>query len=148
MTVVRHRVTVSLYDATRHRGFSKTLHAPAVDVSSAEWIVEAPSQCTAITTCQTLPLADFGTASFSSAQAEGSRRHVGSISSRRWNSTKITLLPRGQRFVGYRTNAASAGAAIPSPLQAGGSAFTVTFSQAAIMNNPFMAPRMAGARLL
>jgi hypothetical protein len=148
VTVRGRRVTLSVYDATRHHGFKKTLRASAIDVSSAEWIVEAPSDCTvSINACRTLPLADFGSAAFTSTLATGSKGHVGSISSPRWDSTKINLSPGGRRFVAYQGEGASAGAAQPSVLQAGGTAFTVTFSKVALQGNPLMTPRMAATTL-
>jgi hypothetical protein len=148
VTVRGRQVTLSLYDATRHHGFTKTLRASAIDVSSAEWIVEAPSDCSlSINSCQTLPLANFGSAAFTSALATGSKGHVGSISSPRWVSTKINLSPGGRRFVAYQGSGASAGAAKPSALLAGGTAFTVTFSKVALQGNPLVAPRMASTAL-
>ena len=145
VTVVGHRATLSLTDATRHHGFSRTLTARAVDVSAAEWIVEAPSECININTCQTLPLADFGTAKFTSARAQGSKGHVGPIAPAPWSNTKLILTPGRRRFVSYLGNGASGGAASPSALSAGGSAFSVSF---AAQSNPFMTVRAAApARL-
>lgn len=146
VTVVGHQVTVSLDDLTRHHGFTKKLHASALDVSSAEWIVEAPSDCVGANACQTLPLANFGTAAFTSAQAVGSKGHTGSISSPRWSSTKISLSPGGHRFVANRGSDATGGSASPSALQAGGTAFTVKYAALAIPGNPFMAPRASNGR--
>jgi Peptidase A4 family len=143
VTVSGHRVTLSLNDVTRHHSFTKTLNASTVDVSSAEWIVEAPSDCVTINSCQTLPLANFGSAVFSSAQVEGIKRHTGSISSWRWNSTKITLTPGGRRYVAYQGSGPSGGEASPSALTAAGSAFTVRYSQASTTTNPFMTQRAA-----
>jgi hypothetical protein len=140
VTVVGRRATVIVDDLTRHSRFAKTLTASAIDVSSAEWIVEAPSECINISTCETLPLADFGTARFTNAFAQGSKGHVGPISPAPWSNTKIVLTPGGRRFVTYVGNGASGGAASPSGLSAGGSAFTVTFNSQA---NPFMTVRSA-----
>lgn len=136
-----HQVTLSLQDLTRRRGFLKTLHASLVDISSAEWIVEAPSECLTVNACQTLPLADFGTAAFSSAKAVGLLGHPGSIASGRWSFTKITLMPGGRRFAGYQGYGGPSGAAVPSALQSGGSAFSVDF--APVPSTPTMTPRAA-----
>jgi Peptidase A4 family len=142
VTMNGHQATLSLTDLTRHHSFSKTMHASSIDISSAEWIVEAPSDCITISSCQTLPLANFGTAAFNSAQAEGIKRHTGSISSWRWNSTKITLTPGGRRYTGYsRGSGITAGEASPSDLTAAGTAFTVRYSQVFAPGNPFMTPR-------
>src|SRR5947209_845392 len=60
VTVRGRRAVLSLQDLTSGLGFSRTASLSSVDVSSAEWIVEAPSDCTSSTNCRTLPLADFG----------------------------------------------------------------------------------------
>src|SRR5262249_47442805 len=92
-------VTVALYDATRGRGFRKTIRTSVLDVSSAEWIVEAPSQCiNSSSNCQTLPLANFGTATFGSASAQSASGRSGAISSPLWQATKIDLRPDSRRF--------------------------------------------------
>jgi hypothetical protein len=144
VTVVGHRATLSLYDATRHRGFSKTFHAPTVDLTSAEWIVEAPSACISADSCQTLPLANFGSASFDSARVQSSGGHQGAISDPAWSATKIKLTPGGRRFVTYQRPGPAAGAATPSALQIAGSSFRVTYSPFALQANPFLrAPRSA-----
>ncbi len=117
VTVKGHVVTMSLYDATRHHGVTKTLTARTVDTSSAEWIVEAPSDCNGTSSCQTLPLANFGTASFADAKAQSTKGRQGSIASSNWGYTKINLLPSGQRFVAYPGRAA--GTATASSLRVG-----------------------------
>lgn len=124
VTVKGHVVTMSLYDATRHRGFTKTLTARTVDTSSAEWIVEAPSDC-GVNSCQTLPLANFGAATFSGAQAQSTTGRQGSIAGSGWGFTKISLLSGAQRFVAYPGRAAAG--ASPSSLRDGGSSFKVTY---------------------
>ncbi len=53
--------------------------------SSAEWIAEAPSSCSA--TCSVLPLANFGTMSFSNSTANGAT--IGSFGSSVWQ--EITM---------------------------------------------------------
>jgi Peptidase A4 family len=132
VTVTGHKVDLTLNDLTRHRKFTKTLHASVVDVSSAEWIVEAPSSCLSDNSCQTLPLADFGTASFDLASAKSTKGHTGSIADKAWSSTKITLAPAGQHFVIYQGPGAALGSAAPSVLGGGGSSFKVTYHAATI----------------
>jgi hypothetical protein len=137
VTVSGRRVTLMLSDRTRHKSFTKTVSVSRVDVSSAEWIVEAPSQCTNLD-CRTLPLADFGSVPFSSASAQSSAGRIGSISSRRWRATRITLAPGAQRFVSSGVLAAAA----PSELQKSGAAFSVSFSPAgAGAGQPTFSPR-------
>jgi Peptidase A4 family len=119
-------VVLSLSNLTEHRTFSKTLHG-RVDISSAEWIVEAPSNCFNDGSCQTLQLANFGSASFRLAAAQSTVAHTGSISDASWDSTQINLLPNGRRFVDLRPGADQVGTAVASVLGAGGNAFSVTY---------------------
>ena len=141
VTVTGHRVAVSLEDATRHRSFTKSFDAALIDVTSAEWIVEAPSDCVSANSCTTLPLADFGTTSFALASARTTTGHSGSITSRYWGRTAITLSPGGRRFTAYQGTGPVAGAAMPSGLVLGGSAFSVTYQQVSAQGNPFFARR-------
>jgi hypothetical protein len=145
VTVVGHHVTVSLEDATRHRSFTKSFDAGSIDITSAEWIVEAPSDCVGANSCTTLPLADFGTTSFALASARTTTGHSGTITSRYWGRTAITLSPSGRRFIAYQGSGPAAGAATPSALLLGGSAFSVTYQQVAPQGNPFFARRGAAA---
>jgi len=57
-----------------------TVQSGSFDNSSAEWIAEAPSSCSF--TCTVLPLADFGTMTFSSCTANGAT--IGSYGSSVW----------------------------------------------------------------
>src|SRR2546421_2930817 len=145
--VVRgQRVTLTMYDGTSGRSFRKTIHARSIDTSSAEWIAEAPSECTGTTVCQTLPLADFGSTTFSSASAQSKGGHVGTISDRAWRRSAIRLTPRGRRFVVASGSGPVAGAATPSALQAGGSRFTVRYSAISVRSNLVARARQAALR--
>lgn len=128
VTVAGRRVHIMLQDLTRQTAFSKTLHPRVVDVSSAEWIVEAPSQCVGGGRCFTLPLANFGVASFDGALAQPVSGQPGSISDARWSRTRIRLIPHDQGFVLSRPGLGNGGKAFPSGLQSAGSSFTVTYS--------------------
>jgi hypothetical protein len=125
VTVVGHHVTLKLTDRTRHRSFAKAVAAPSVDVRSAEWIVEAPSECSGNNSCRTLPLTDFGTVSFGGANATDTNGRRGSISSGRWGMSRITLAPAGRAYIAFGLP----GEAKPSALSRGGSAFQVAFSR-------------------
>lgn len=149
VTVDGQKVTVSLKDLTRHRSFVRTIHASIVDTTSAEWIAEAPSDCISANACQTLPLANFGSLTFGFASAQSRAGHVGTISDRNWQTTKISLLPGGRRFVANQGSGIAVGAALPSALLLKGSAFKVNYSQAFVQPGPFFAGRAAaGARLV
>ncbi|HTX32750.1 MAG TPA: G1 family glutamic endopeptidase [Solirubrobacteraceae bacterium] len=130
VTVKGHRVTVVLQDLTRHRGFRRTVSAAGLDTTSAEWIVEAPSACDGSGDCFTLPLADFGSATISSARAVNRRGLAGGITSPWWAATEITLAPHGTRFFADSFNDAG-GKATPSLLAAGASSFSVTYEGSA-----------------
>jgi Peptidase A4 family len=128
VTVTGHHVAVELDDLTTHQSFHKSLHTAAIDVSSAEWIVEAPSQCISQFACQALPLANFGSVSFDSAAAVATNGSAGTIASSVWGRTKIKLSPGSQALIVSRSSSDSAGAAAPSALRADGSAFDVTYA--------------------
>ena len=135
VSVVGHKVQLALADQTRHRVFSKTLRASVVDVSSAVWSVEAPSECFSNTSCQTLPLADFGSTTLNLATALSTTGHTGSINDRTWGSTRISLAPSGQHFIVYRGRGVS-GAASPSSLDRQGNSFTVTYHEVITQTPP------------
>jgi hypothetical protein len=141
VTVNGNAVTVSLYDVTRRRGFRKTVRTSSLDVTSAEWIVEAPSECISASSCQTLPLANFGSATFSSASATSATRHTGAISSPLWQSTKIDLRPQSRRFIVNSGSGPVLGVATPSALQAGSTGFTVGYSQVPVAGGGILPAR-------
>ncbi len=141
VTVTDNRVVVELDDLTSHHRFRKTVRTDAIDVSSAEWIVEAPSQCISQFTCQALPLADFGSVSFDSASALASDGTAGTIGRRAWTRTRIKLTPGAQALIVSRNSTDTAGSAAPSALRGDGSAFDVTYATA-----PAQARRASVAR--
>ncbi|HUH81703.1 MAG TPA: G1 family glutamic endopeptidase [Solirubrobacteraceae bacterium] len=89
VTVHGNHVTLRLRNLTTGARYSTTRHASQIDVSSADWILEAPSSCTPAG-CQTLPLADFGNVSFSAATAT-SGAHTGPVQDPRWSAEQIEL---------------------------------------------------------
>ncbi len=128
--VTGQRVIVELDNLTLHRSFRKILHTAAIDVSSAEWILEAPSECISQYSCQALPLANFGAMTFESASAVTTNGTTGTIDGGGWARTRIKLTPGAQRLIVSRDSTDSAGTAAPSALRGGGSAFDVTFAAA------------------
>jgi hypothetical protein len=121
--------TVKVYVANRTRGthFATKLRAHQVDVSAAEWIVEAPSACTT-DGCTPLPLADFGSASFTGAKATDTAGHAGPIASPTWSPTALLLAPGDLgSFPSAVASEASLAGATPSGLSDGGDGFTVTY---------------------
>lgn len=144
VTVSGHTVRIALEDATTHRWARRTLHARAIDVSSAEWIAEAPSDCSSANSCRTLPLADFGSTSFGVAGAETTAGTLGSIRSPAWATTKITLgASSGPRYASYR---GAIGSATPSALTSGGSSFNITYAAVAAPGAPVFTPQRVRLR--
>ena len=129
VTVIGKSVTVTIRNLTRGKYFSKKLRMATPDLSSAEWIAEAPSSCSA-GDCRVLHLANFGTVTFSGASAKAAR-HVGTISDPVWTATPIELhseqMPPSSRF----TPAAPPIQAIPAALSSDGSSFSVVWQLAA-----------------
>jgi hypothetical protein len=125
VTVAGHEVTVRLRDLTRGESFARQLTDPSSDVTSAEWIAEAPSACSDTGFCEGLPLANFGTANFAGGTAQTTVGQRDVISSGGWNRTRIVLSQGPSQFNGF----ASTRTATPSPLQAGGTAFGVRYEE-------------------
>ena len=126
VTVVGDLVTVRLTDGTTGRVFKRTLHASQIDTSSAEWIVEAPSECAGVSNCHALPLANFGSATFSGARAVTRSGHRGGVSDRAWGTTRITLSATARLLISSPGGDGRA-TAVASQLADRGSSFTVTY---------------------
>jgi hypothetical protein len=104
-------VTFTLRNVTTDEAFSTETPVDLLDVSSAEWIVEAPSFC--LLRCSTLPLAHFGTLTFKSTAARMDA-HTGTIKDSAWIHRPIRL-----------TTTREQPAAVPSALSADGRSFSV-----------------------
>jgi hypothetical protein len=132
VTVSGSSVTVALTDQTSGGSFTKTLSMSNPDVSSAEWIAEAPSSCDqSADGCSPLPLADFGTIDFSGASATSTNGHTGTISDPDWSAAAVSLSPSAQDmgFGGSQfTSQQSSAGASPSSLSSDGSSFSVAYS--------------------
>jgi Peptidase A4 family len=146
VTVVGHQVILVLENRTRNRTFRKSVFASSIDVSSAEWIVEAPSECINQFACQALPLANFGSVAFDSAAATSTAGSTGSILDPRWWRTQIRLTPGAQRFIVARQTSDSAGTATPSTLQANGTRFDVAYSTVPVTQQTFDGTRQSRLR--
>jgi hypothetical protein len=120
-------VLVQLKNRTRHTAFTKHLPMVNPDLTSAEWIAEAPSECTATGLCRTVPLTNFGSVTFSKIATLGNGQG-GTLSGPGWESTPIQLVPRARRFFGdVNASATSTAGASPTSLSADGSTFTVNW---------------------
>ena len=84
------QVILQVTNRTRRVRFTKRVPVADPDLSSAEWIAEAPSACDPAGGCRTLPLTQFGAVSFTGAAATGDG-HAGTISDPGWKATSIEL---------------------------------------------------------
>lgn len=119
--VVVHGTTVilRLRNLTRNTVFTRHLTAGATDLTSAEWIAEAPSTCDG-PSCNVLPLTNFGTVSFTGAATVGDG-HAAPLAS--WTVTPIELVA-GDKLAAMP---ASSGA-VPSPVGSDGGSFSISYS--------------------
>lgn len=121
-------VTMRVTDATTGRSVTRRLHFAHSDLSSAEWIAEAPSNCAHV--CSALPLTDFGTVGFTGATAQTANGDVGSISSPYWSAHPIALNERDTAIgTGRFFGPPQLDTALPSLLDATGSSFSVSWAQ-------------------
>jgi hypothetical protein len=116
-------VLVQIKNRTSKKSFTRALTVAAPDLTSAEWIAEAPSACDAAGHCTVLPLANFRKVSFTRA-AVIATAHPGTISDATWGNTAISLVPESSRF--FAAVASTAGA-IPGALSADGRSFGVSW---------------------
>jgi hypothetical protein len=137
VTVAGGRVTLWLADRTTGQSLSKMLRTQRSDTSSAEWIAEAPSRVTPGDGTQVLPLANFGTVTFTNATATAGG-HTGSISDPDWSVQATQLSPsQGVGFPGAGNLTGlvpgllavqSAREASPNGLSNAGTSFSVSYS--------------------
>jgi hypothetical protein len=119
-------VLVQIKNRTRKTSFTKALQVAAPDLSSAEWIAEAPSACTSSGRCTIVPLANFGTMMFTRAAAIAST-HPGTITDATWASDAISLVPQNSSGFFASRDAASTAGAKPGPISADGRSFPVSW---------------------
>jgi hypothetical protein len=123
-----NNVLVQVKNRTRRTFFTKNLKVDAPDLTSAEWIAEAPALCS-VSFCRQLKLTNFGSVVFSRTFARGNSVG-GTITSPNWMSTPIQLVPHSRRFFGDPndpTAGSSESGAAPTGLAADGSGFTVNW---------------------
>lgn len=114
VTVSRGTVSLQLRNRTRKTVVVRRLPAGSVDLSSAEWIAEAPQSCVG-SSCTTLPLANFGTVTFSTISAVGNAT-AGSLTHPLWDAVPLMLVPRS-----------GPGTSAPTALAADGRSFSVSW---------------------
>jgi hypothetical protein len=130
VTVRGSDVTMKLTDHTTGAVADKVLHFANPDLSSAEWIAEAPSDCSG-SSCRALPLTDFGSVDFGAASVETGNGRTGAISNPDWSAQAIELEDEtGREFGGSRVfTLPSIVTAVPTMLDVTGSAFSVSWAQ-------------------
>jgi hypothetical protein len=134
VNVTGNSVLLQLKDRTRGVTFTKRATVNAPDLSSAEWIAEAPSSCSDYR-CNPLPLANFGTVTFSRIAARDSTGHPGTLNDPAWTLNSIQLVPQtrgGFGFFpgpdrGYVTYASTAGTSAPAALSSDGRSFMLSW---------------------
>ena len=129
VSVSGQTVSIQVTNTTRGTSFVRELTMDSPDLTSAEWIAEAPSACFGFG-CSPLPLTNFGAVGFSGATVTGND-HAGTISDPAWAATALTL--HGSRGASlFRSRFAVAvpvADAIPAALSSDGSSFAVTWQQ-------------------
>jgi Peptidase A4 family len=125
VTVTGRAIGLTIANLTRKTRYAtRVVSKRALDVSSAEWVAEAPSLCRTISVCEVVPLSNFGTVTFDSVAAEAGANR-GTLSSRSWSIERIALVTSttSNRY----TSASNPYGAVPGPLPATGQRFAVAF---------------------
>jgi Peptidase A4 family len=124
-------ITFSLRNVTKQRRFSKVLTTDqTLDVSSAEWIAEAPSTCNAGGQCSVIPLTNFRTVTFTRAAAIGND-HPGTILDGTWTADPIELIT-DDTFSGFFSQRDILGpgvGAVPADVTSDGRSFSVSWQR-------------------
>jgi hypothetical protein len=147
-TVRVHDATLRLRDLTTGARFTITRRTPHIDVSSADWIVEAPSVCVGPGPCRTFALTNFGNVAFSSASATAAG-HTGPIADPDWTATALELRQSSHQ-PGHRSTVAVGGPAggliVAAPSTASGpeGAFGVRWQEQAVQGERATAPPALG----
>jgi Peptidase A4 family len=128
-------VEFQIKNRTLNTVFTKKIAFADPDLTSAEWIAEAPSDCNSYR-CSQIPLSNFGSVSFSNIAALGNSIGGTLTQNAGWTTTGITLDPSEGRgyFPGpdrFSGNASSTAGATPSATSADGRGFSVQWSAAA-----------------
>jgi hypothetical protein len=125
-------VLVQIKNRTRKTSFTKHLQMANPDLSSAEWIAEAPSECSAFGFCRVVALTNFGSVTFSRVAALGNNQGGTLTSNPGWSTTSIQLVPQSRRFFGDAPSSTPAGptgaGATPTGLTPDGASFSVNYT--------------------
>jgi hypothetical protein len=108
-------VALTIQNLTTGKSFLIRTTSFVLDLSSAEWIAEAPSVC--IVRCTPLPLANFGLVTFQHATAV-TGAHAGTIDDPAWISERTTLVTANRDPKG-----------LPSALSTDGGSFSILWRE-------------------
>jgi hypothetical protein len=148
VTVRSRNVTLRLHDLSTGGHLTTTRRVAKTDVSSAEWIVEAPSVCVTASSCRPLPLTNFGTTLFSTATATA-RGHKGTIEDQDWSAIALELQQYAGATAGGPAALRSASSrtltvATPSAVAAPAGSFSVAWGERPIQTGQPAAPTLPG----
>lgn len=132
-------VLVQVIDRTRGTRFTRQLTMTSPDTTSAEWIAEAPSECTTPNDCEQIALTKFGQVTFERTYAIGNGVS-GTITSPSWTASALSLVPTERRSfaeAGAASSGLDAAGATPVDLAPDGSGFSVSWqADAAAASQP------------
>jgi len=114
--VTQHLVRFELENHTRHWSFHRDAPHRVVDVSSAEWLVSAPSDCSS-SGCSQPPLANFHLVRMSKLTAIGNG-YTGNLFDGYWTVTPLRLVP---------PHSAGKAGAKPGPVANDGNSFGISW---------------------
>jgi len=132
-------ITLQLKDRTRGTVATKRATVASQDISSAEWIAEAPSSCNT-STCLPVPLVNFGAVKFSRAATIGNG-HSGTITDPSWSPDAIQLVPGTQPGfspspgAGFGNPSSTAGTCPPAGLSGDGRSFLISWTSIAAVGS-------------
>jgi hypothetical protein len=117
-------VELTAINRTRHWTFTRKITWGAMDVASAEWIVEAPANCVRFQ-CAEAPLANFGAVTISKIGVT-SGSASGTLTTPAWTAIPIRLVPGSGLAVRIPTPAGLGSAEITPALKPSGAPFGAT----------------------
>lgn len=129
--VTGQTIRFSLKDVTRHTRFSKVLTTTQqLDTASAEWIAEAPSDCSSTGRCRPVPLTNFGTVTFSNIAAIGNTQ-PGTLTDAAWTASAIELISHGSLdpIFGLADPLGDGVGALPGDASSDGRTFSVSWQR-------------------
>jgi hypothetical protein len=134
VSVAAKAVSFTLRNLTRGTRYTARGSRPRLaDVSTAEWIAEAPSLCRTMSVCEVVPLSNFGTVVFTDVRASAGGAG-GRLGTPGWRVTPVALVGSAEsaRYIA----SSNAFAAVPGPTSAAGRSFPVTFRHAVVGTPP------------